>query len=86
MAEIFNWGLFFKGFIDPVRILKDGGTLIRMILILAICVACYLGIKQVNNMIGKKPTPTSTISEMSGGYVENVGTKTKQFKLGVLNF
>ena len=86
MAETFSWGKWFGGFIDPTRILKDAGTLIRLALILAICIACYLGIKQVSVMWGKKPTPTSSISGMTGGVVENVGTKTKTCKFGILNF
>lgn len=86
MGEVFSWGKWFEGFINPTRILKDAGTLLRMVLILAICIAVYFGAKQINSMIGKKPTPTSAITNMSGGSVENVGTKTRQFKLGILNF
>lgn len=87
MSELFDWKKWLGGFIDPTRVLKDTGTLIRMVIILGICFMCYLGLKEARKLFVKPQTPpTSTVQNMSGGHVENTGSKTRSVKLGVLNF
>lgn len=84
--ELFDWKKFAMGFFDPTRILKDAGTLIRMIVILAICFFVWLGIKEIRVMFQPKPVHP-TIETVSGGQVNtdaSVNAKKVQ-KFGLLN-
>lgn len=86
MSELFSWSKWLGGFLDPTRFLKDAGTLLRLVIILGICLLCYLGLVEVRKIFVKPISPpTSTVTGMSGGTIENSGSKSSVNKFGLLN-
>jgi len=94
MAETVDWKKWFSGFFDPTRIIKDAGTLIRMVIILAICFFTYLGLKQVNIMFKPKTAQPSVgqvtaqgeKSKVDNNVDSSVNAKKTGVKIGLFNW
>ena len=82
MPELPDAKKWFTGFIDVTRWIKDGGTLIRLVLIAVILLLLVLGLKQVKGFFVRKQIPV--IESVSGGSVK-VDTGEKKIKNGIFN-
>jgi hypothetical protein len=82
MAELPDAKKWFTGFIDVTRWIKDGGTLIRLVLIAFILFLLVIGIKQIKSLFIKKPTPV--VETVTGGTVK-IDTGEKKNKFGLFN-
>ena len=82
MPELPDAKKWFTGFMDVTRWIKDGGTLIRLVLIAVILLLLVLGLKQVKGFFVRKQIPV--IESVSGGSVK-VDTGEKKIKNGIFN-
>ncbi len=81
--ELPNAGLWANGFIDITRWIKDSGTLIRLIVIIALGFLLWTGIKEITGLFKRKPMETN-ISNVTGKvYIDN--TAEKKTKFGLFN-
>lgn len=82
MAELPDAKKWFTGFIDVTRWIKDGGTLIRLALIVVILFLLVIGIKQVKGFFARKQIPV--VETVTGGTVK-IDTGEKKIKNGLFN-
>ena len=82
MPELPDAKKWFTGFFDVTRWIKDGGTLIRLVLIVIILFLLVIGIKQVKGFFVKKQTPV--VETVTGGSVK-IDTGEKKQKFGIFN-
>jgi hypothetical protein len=84
MAELPDAKKWFTGFFDVTRWIKDGGTLIRLILICIIIIAIVFGLAQIRGMITRKK-PINVIDSVCGNATVKVTTGDQKIKNGLLN-
>lgn len=82
MAELPDAKKWFTGFIDVTRWIKDGGTLVRLVLIAVILFLLVIGIKQVKGFFVRKQIPV--VETVTGGSVK-IDTGEKRIKNGLFN-
>ncbi len=82
MPELPDAKKWFTGFIDVTRWIKDGGTLVRLVLIAVILLLLVLGLKQIKGFFVRKQIPV--IETVTGGTVK-VDTGEKKNKFGIFN-
>lgn len=84
--ELPDAGKWFGGFIDITRWIKDGGTLVRLVVILILGFLLYTGVKDVLGLF-KKPmaVPGITATNTTGGKINVDTTQQKRWKFGIFN-
>lgn len=83
MAEVFEWKKWFSGMVDVTRILKDAGTLIRMVFIISVAYLLLVGGVSIWKRAMPKPKVPTVQNVECKGNCEISGDK--KMKVGLLN-
>jgi hypothetical protein len=91
--EVWDWKKALYGFVDPVRVLKDAFTAIRLVIIVIICYLLFVGgvaiwKRWIPAKKEPKPPITQTTGNITGGDKSKLDMSTgeRTTKWGVITF
>ena len=85
--ELFSWGKFFSGIVDPIGYFKTLASFLRILVVIGILFLSYcIGVRIYSALVPKKiPQSVFTVNAPSGGEIKNSADQ-KQTKFGLFNF